>query len=91
MTDATIRSTRRAAGLKLKQIAEVVGISVALLSRLERGERTLTQGRTREILAAISALAHYKQTIRRSIATKLPPSALVAKQAVERLRQGQRV
>ena len=87
MTDGMIRSTRRAAGLELKPIAEAVGISVALLSRLERGERTLTKQREREILAVIAALSKYAKAIRTNVAARLPSSVGVARQAVDRLRE----
>lgn len=84
-----IRTARRTAKLKLRPIADAIGISVSFLSRLERGERVLTKQRERELLAAIAALSKYAKAIRTNIAVRLPSSVKIAKQAVERLRQGE--
>ena len=90
-TGNRIRTARRTAKLKLRPIADAIGISVPFLSRLERGERALTKRRERELLAAIAALSKYAKAIRTNIAGRLPSSAGVAKEAVERLRQSQTI
>ncbi len=86
-----IKSARIKAGLRAKLVAQSYGVSASLISLWESGKRPLNREREQEILAVIAALSKYSKAIRTNIATRLPSSASVAKQAVERLRQGQTI
>jgi predicted transcriptional regulator len=46
-TPADLRKAREAAGLRLSDVADLTGLSVAYLSHLERGVRPVTEGITR--------------------------------------------
>lgn len=54
----TIRSKRKALGLRQDQLAAAAGVGVRFLVELERGKPTVQLGRTLAVLAALGLNVH---------------------------------
>ena len=88
-----IRRARMGAEPFIKQVtlAKALGVKQPTVSMWESGAAPISFWRAEEVLATISALREFLRDVHHAVSPALPSLRQVCRQAVARLRQGQRI